>query len=680
MVYFLQRWVLCNLLLVFSITTPAQDKNNAWKERLSKISTNKSLVFLGEPDHSYGNVFKWKLSFVQHLIEKENFDGIIFESGYIDFMALNDLKKSNNFKTLLYSSLFPIWTSSSEFTSVINYITENDIEVHGMDCQFSGSLAVEYLVCQIENTLKIDGTEIYNLWNELSHFDLETKTELKNCLNKNENILKQLDNIESDQSELKYSISLISDYIKYLISLPKVNLTEQEFTAAYANGRDELMAQNISKIIEANPEKRFIVWTANVHALKYSDSLQNEELSSFKSIFNQLPDDIKSLSSSIAVTGVDTIIVNSKKSIEFGYNANYEAPNFITFAEPTWSTVLSPSQDPVFGNWKTAFDEVFHIKILTPSTPYIPELAETVQVCELNEGIQSKPSITESSKVSVQSINLKEVEIIKNLSSKQIIKKVISNYEKNYTQSAFSQFLYVENEYSFIETGLNIKNRVVIKKHHAEGYRQSSQFPFRYRGFSKVLASEVKRDGDSTYSKAKEFFGGFGAQYDLLENSFSNFLNKRNVKKYDFILLDKVLVNNVLHYKIGFKIDKPKYSNAGNIPGINKFSGELLIDSKTFGLKEYSFNTSEVSFSGTDTTAINGNIKYDYKSEKIFINEIKLNIPSAKGKLKPKSVLVSSLGVLIGSEEKTESSLINVNFENDTDLEEIKNNLLQQKL
>lgn len=128
---------------------------------LASAIGEKRVVMLGELFHGDGETMKLKSRVVRFLHEKMGFNVIVFES---DFFALNDgydafKRKKLSFDSLLYLSVFPIWTKCQQTHELFRYLKENAIGQHkmvisGVDNRGISGYSLRYMKNAIDIFLK----------------------------------------------------------------------------------------------------------------------------------------------------------------------------------------------------------------------------------------------------------------------------------------------------------------------------------------------------------------------------------------------------------------------------------------------------------------------------------------------------------------------------------------------
>ncbi len=123
---------------------------------IAKAIGNKRIVMLGELYHGDGEELKLKSRLVRYLHEQMGFKVLIFES---DFFSLNHgweafKKKEISLDSLIYLSVFPIWTQCMQLNDLFQYITSKDLKVSGFDNRGISGYGMRHLRKSIDMFLR----------------------------------------------------------------------------------------------------------------------------------------------------------------------------------------------------------------------------------------------------------------------------------------------------------------------------------------------------------------------------------------------------------------------------------------------------------------------------------------------------------------------------------------------
>jgi erythromycin esterase-like protein len=252
---------------------------------VGKAIGNKRIVMLGELYHGDGTAFEAKTRLVKFLHEKLGFNILVFES---DFFSLNNgwqmFEKGNiSLDSLLYLSIYPIWTSCKQFESLPSYIlnqfdANHKLVVSGMDNRGYTGYSIRHLYKSIDSFLYTTNipfikdekaySEYYNLLKKAPALvNGKNKKEIYKLMNFTQNILTQLQKAKIKDSfyikvlEGQEQLFKMSIYYRYDSTY---TLTKKSYSL-----HDLQMAENLKWIVSSKYAKeKIIVWAHDAHIWK----------------------------------------------------------------------------------------------------------------------------------------------------------------------------------------------------------------------------------------------------------------------------------------------------------------------------------------------------------------------------------------------------------------------------
>jgi erythromycin esterase-like protein len=363
-------------------TVNIEQQSTAPIESVIADSCNKSLVLLGEDsNHGGGNTILLKGLIVKMLIEKCDFDSIIFESQIYDFIALQDqIAENSATKEHLADAIGGLWATSKEFGPTLDYLfglaQSKKITVHGMTPQ-AGVRSSYYIPAKLGNRLTktLSGSrklecltklDRHNSWsyNDENPFGKHTNSELMMCIQDIQTSLKSLPR----SRHIEESIVMANNYQWYL------NMSNGN---AF-NIRDKAMADNIFLQKERLGKKsKTIVWTASIHAAKN----RSETISPMGYFLNDI---YKTNMVSIGISAKGGSFLGMRKAVKqldeltpnaLEMMARFKPNNEISYFDHQTLSALGSIESRVINfmqvktkDWYNTFDGIIVLKVEQPKT------------------------------------------------------------------------------------------------------------------------------------------------------------------------------------------------------------------------------------------------------------------------------------------------------------------------
>jgi erythromycin esterase-like protein len=269
-----------------SITKPVVNNDYSF---LSEKLHNKRIIVLGEQLHEDGSTFFVKEQIIRYLHENESYDIVLYEAGLYDMWQMNEDSDTLNPSMGLYN----FWWKNEETKNLWQYYEKekktnnNPIYLGGFDVQLTGNIPDSVRISKLKDYL-------YNhdiLLDDYPHF-----SSLNGKINRyltywkyNQDALsrEQRDSILMDINQITDKIKDISNpkiedkiYYRYLSGLSQWFETVWKYpepgTKERFQIRDSLMADNLIWLIDSiYPNKKVIVWMANLHAVHPKNPIEN---------------------------------------------------------------------------------------------------------------------------------------------------------------------------------------------------------------------------------------------------------------------------------------------------------------------------------------------------------------------------------------------------------------------
>lgn len=235
--------------------------NNFLTEDVKKIVgqniEGKQTVFLGEAVHSSGSDFLAKTEFVKYLVTEHGYKDIVFEADFISLLFIHNKRNLPN-----------IWKESEQCKELMTFLKDNNVTIWGFDIQMGGDAHFVFPK-KIKEFLSANKIEVDEKFLNLTDTFLLNTSKPRKVLSKSDidflnsyiTALLQNEKVKTDKQWTRilesYKANIKLKYTDRDQSVPRLNPT-----------RDTEMAKNLDFIVKQNPDKKFIVWTANAHMSK----------------------------------------------------------------------------------------------------------------------------------------------------------------------------------------------------------------------------------------------------------------------------------------------------------------------------------------------------------------------------------------------------------------------------
>lgn len=266
------------------------------KETLKDVE----ILMLGEQTHYDGATFLAKGRLIKYLHQELGFDVLIYEAGLYDTENLwQSLKsKTKNNLTDFVKALYPFWCINQDNEELLKYLlqhinTKNEIEIAGLDVQFSGR--IKYEVRDSILSQYLDSKPQINAKNFPAFFSIKNKySSLTNNWGANQltkakkdsiiNDIRSINNLYSSEMRLNKEDSLYACFFRNIETLYTYSWNYDRGEDIRFHIRDSVMAENLIWLKENKYKNRkVIIWAANLHT-SYDNNSYSPKLGNFMSM------------------------------------------------------------------------------------------------------------------------------------------------------------------------------------------------------------------------------------------------------------------------------------------------------------------------------------------------------------------------------------------------------------
>lgn len=274
------------------------------------------VVMLGEHTHMHGNIFEMKARVVEYLHQELGFNTFAMESPMYEIWKMNQkgyTKKGFN------DAVFSVWSETSEFQRLVNYIDENKLKVVGFDSQVNDvpTFIDDFFdYCQQQQiTLRLDQDDMGIIMEGVltmvtfEEHDIKFKT-FENELNR---IVAQIEKLAPNETNYYWK-----QFTKSLLACSQdaYNTTDEILTTVVGdktfNIRDKQMADNLLSYISRNPKEKIIVWADNIHLINDNSSITKPIAKDFIPMGSYIKKALKDKVYSLATIHSNDSILNKK--------------------------------------------------------------------------------------------------------------------------------------------------------------------------------------------------------------------------------------------------------------------------------------------------------------------------------------------------------------------------------
>ena len=235
------------------------------------------LVLLGEHTHGHGNIFEMKARVVEYLHKELGFTTFAMESPMYEIWRMNKIGFT---KQGFNDAVFSVWSETSEFQRLVNYLDQNNLKVIGFDSQVNDApnftddffnylekANIGLKLDQDDMGIIIEGVLTIQKFDEQ---DIRYKSFEKE-LHRITKAIEKLEDSEDNYNWKQFSKSLLACAQDAYFNVQPIYSTvegDKNF-----NIRDKQMADNLLTYIKRHPEEKIIAWADNIHFINDNSSV-----------------------------------------------------------------------------------------------------------------------------------------------------------------------------------------------------------------------------------------------------------------------------------------------------------------------------------------------------------------------------------------------------------------------
>ena len=359
-------------------------------EPIKTAVKDKRIVILGEAGHTDGKTFEIKSKLIEFLNANNEYDVVLEGMGFLDGAVLQGVLPplciDSNYLDVA-NAWYGLWSQTKEAAPLVEAMRSGKVRYWGMDCNPSlgDYFLIPYLLASSPSVSNVLGGSAFDslmaIHDRMMGMDTTlTHNELDYFDSKMNQARKALE--EETDLEKKAILDMTIDNALAFLGQLRLGFTDWDAVNAGINIRDRQMAENVEWYLNRFPDRKVIIWTANIHGAKkidqimYGKELEPDLYKKFVLLGEHLENAFPGQVYSLAFTSGDgstgffyandsTAIMPDSTSMEFRLNQRGMEYGFCDLSQKKdWADMVFNSivfGDCKPGKWARALDGVFFI-------------------------------------------------------------------------------------------------------------------------------------------------------------------------------------------------------------------------------------------------------------------------------------------------------------------------------
>lgn len=237
---------------------------------------DKRILILGETGHGDGKTFEIKSKLIEYLNANHEYDVVLEGMGVLDAAVLQGILPplciDSNYLDVA-NAWNALWSQTKEASSFVETMRNGDVRYWGMDC--NPSLCDYWFIPYLQTSSLyvsslLEGNTFDSLLTIHSRIVAMDTTLVEKELDYFDSQMNQIRKALEDETNLEKK-SILNLAINNTLAFAKqtrLGFIEWEAQNEGINIRDRQMAENVKWYLDHFPERKVIIWTANLHGAK----------------------------------------------------------------------------------------------------------------------------------------------------------------------------------------------------------------------------------------------------------------------------------------------------------------------------------------------------------------------------------------------------------------------------